>query len=63
MGALLVPERAIYKNSAGETMIKVQENGNIVEKVVSTGISDGIQTEVTDGLSEGEVAVIERKTS
>ena len=34
--------------------VKVRdENGNIVEKDVTTGFSDGVNVEITEGLSQG----------
>jgi len=58
---LLVPSRAITKNSSGKPMAKVMVNEEIQEKEVETGLSDSFQTEIISGLSEGETVVIERK--
>ncbi|MFH1638894.1 MAG: efflux RND transporter periplasmic adaptor subunit [Chloroflexota bacterium] len=60
---LLVPDRAIYRNSDGDTVIKIEGDGEARERVISTGISDGILTEVSEGLSETDVVIIERKSS
>ncbi|MFC1961495.1 efflux RND transporter periplasmic adaptor subunit [Chloroflexota bacterium] len=60
---LLIPSRAVYENEAGQTMVKVQVEGQIQEKPVTTGIDDGIQTEVLSGLSEGETIVIATRTT
>ncbi len=59
---LLVPDRAIKKDSQGNTTIDVMVNGQTEERTVVTGISDGLQTETIDGLKEGEV-VLERRTA
>ncbi len=59
-GVLLVPERAIGQNSQGQTVVKVQANGKTEDRVVVVGITDGIQTEIVSGLSEGETVVVER---
>jgi len=58
---LLVPSRAITKNSSGKPVAKVMVNEEIQEKEVETGLSDSFQTEIISGLSEGETVVIERK--
>lgn len=56
---LLIPERLI--TFAGDTAyIEVQDSiGKITKKVVGTGLSDGINIEVTNGLDSGR-AVVER---
>lgn len=56
----LVPDRAINQDSQGNTTVEVMVNGQIEERTVVIGISDGYQTEIIDGLSEGEV-VVERQ--
>jgi len=57
---LLVPDRAIEQDSSGNPMVKVMVNGQIQNRPVVVGVSDGYQTEVVEGLTEGEVVVIER---
>jgi len=59
-GVLLIPERAIGQNAQGQTVVKVQVDGQVRERPIVVGISDGIQTEVISGLSEGEMVVVER---
>lgn len=54
---LLVPDRAIKQDSQGNTIVEVMVNGQLEERKVIIGISDGIQTEVVDGLGEGELVV------
>ena len=39
------------------------ENGSIVEKDVTTGFSDGVNVEITEGLSQGDTVLIESKVS
>ncbi len=58
---LLVPSRAVTRNSQGNPVVKVMVNKEIEERPVVTGISDGFNTEVLDGLDEGEIVVIERR--
>ena len=59
---LLVPNRAIVPDSAGNPLVKVMVSGQIQERPVVIGISDGFQTEIVDGLNEGEVVLIEKQT-
>jgi HlyD family secretion protein len=59
-GVLLVPSRAIKQDSQGNTMVEVMVGEQTQERQVVTGISDGMQTEIVDGLKEGEVVVVAR---
>ncbi len=58
---LLVPNRAISQDSQGNPIVKVMVDEEIEERPVVTGISDGFNTEIVSGLSEGDVVVIETK--
>ena len=58
---LLVPSRAITEDSEGNPVVKVIVNEEIEERQVITGISDGFDTEIVDGLNEGEVVLAEAK--
>lgn len=58
---LLVPNRAIKQDNQGNPIVKVMLGEQIREKSVVIGISDGYQTEIVSGLSEGETVVIERR--
>jgi multidrug efflux pump subunit AcrA (membrane-fusion protein) len=58
---LLVPNRAITQDSQGNPVVKVMINEQIEERPVVTGISDGFDTEILDGVSEGDVVMIETK--
>jgi len=58
---LLAPSRAIKQDSQGNPVVKVMVDEEIEERPVVTGISDGFQTEIVDGLKEGEVVVVERR--
>lgn len=55
-GALTVPVSAI-KTSEDTNVVQILENGNPVEKTVTLGVTDGIETEVKSGLSEGDKVV------
>jgi len=57
---LLVPNRAIKQDSQGNPIVEVMVGEEIEERPVVVGISDGFDTEIIDGLTEGEV-VVERR--
>ena len=54
---LLVPDRAIKQDSQGNPMVKVMVGEEAQGRPVVIGISDGFDTEIVDGLNEGEVVV------
>jgi len=54
---LLVPSRAVRKDSAGNSYVNVMVDGDIQERQVVTGIGDSFQTEIISGLQEGETVV------
>jgi len=56
---LLVPSRAVDTDSQGNSVVKVVVGEETESRPVITGISDGLQTEITSGLSEGETVMIE----
>ncbi len=60
-GVLIVPSRAVLKNSEGQSFVKVQEGVKTQEKVVTIGLDDGMKVEITSGLKEGETVVVETK--
>lgn len=60
---LYVSNRSITR-SGGTSYVKVKdENGSIKSKEVVTGFSDGVNVEIVEGLSEGDVVLIESKVS
>ncbi len=59
---LYVSNRAIFREGA-RSYVKIRENGNIVEKDVTTGFSDGENAEIKAGLSEGDIVLIESKVN
>ena len=54
-----VSNRAIFRDGTRSYIKMYDENGNVVEKDVATGFSDGINVEITEGLSEGDEILIE----
>ena len=59
-GVILVPSRSIRNNNLGKPVVDVLVNQQKVERAVTPGLTDGINTEITSGLSEGETIVINR---
>ena len=60
---LYVSNRAILRKG-NKSYVKIKdEEGNITTKEVTTGFSDGINVEIIEGLSEGDVVLIESKVS
>jgi HlyD family secretion protein len=57
---LLVPERAIGVDADGHPVVWVSVDGQLEERAVVVGISDGLQAEILEGLAEGEVVSVER---
>jgi HlyD family secretion protein len=60
-GVLLVPSRAIQKDSQGQAIVKVMAGKQVEERPVVVGLDDGLRAEVISGLNEGETVVIETK--
>jgi macrolide-specific efflux system membrane fusion protein len=56
---LLVPDRAIRKDSHGNPIVWVMVGEQVEQRPVVVGISDGFQTEIIQGLNEGETVVME----
>jgi len=59
---LLVPTQAIKQDKQGNSIVIVQAGEELQPRLVVTGLSDGLWTEIIDGLSEGEPVVIEMGT-
>ena len=60
---LYVSRRAITTEN-GKSYVKIMdENGRIQEKEVTTGFTDGVNVQIIEGLSEGDVVLIESKVS
>jgi len=58
---LLVPSRAVNQDSRGNSVVKVMVNEEFEERPVVIGISDGFQTEIVEGLQEGDAVVLETR--
>lgn len=60
---LYVSNRAVLRDGT-RSYVKVRnEHGNIEERDVTTGFSDGVNVEILEGLSEGDIVLIEGKVS
>jgi multidrug efflux pump subunit AcrA (membrane-fusion protein) len=55
--ALLVPNQAIKRNGQETPIVQVLIDQKIEPRSVETGMSDGIHTEVLNGLSAGEMVL------
>jgi RND family efflux transporter MFP subunit len=60
---LLVPSRAIWEDDEGNPMVSVVVGERVEERAVVIGISDGYETEIIEGLEEGEIVTVERRAS
>jgi HlyD family secretion protein len=60
---LIVPSRAISRDAQGRSIVKVQSGKNIEERPVEVGLDDGLRAEITGGLNEGDVIIVEVKKS
>ena len=47
---LLVPNRAIKRDSQRNQVVKVKVDEEVEERKVTTGVSDGLRTEIVSGL-------------
>jgi len=56
---LLVPTRAIMQDRRGNSIVVVQAGEELQPRPVVTGLSSGLQTEIIEGVSEGETILIE----
>jgi HlyD family secretion protein len=56
---LLVPDRAIKQDEEGNTIVWVMVDEEVEVRPIVIGISDGFQTEIIDGLDEGEMVAVE----
>lgn len=59
---LLVPNSAIKKQGK-ETKVQILENNQAVDKVIKTGLSDSLYTEVISGLNEGDKVITAQRAA
>jgi HlyD family secretion protein len=54
---LVIPERVVeFKEDSAFVEVK-EPSGEIIKKTIKTGLSDGLNIEVTEGLKEGDLLV------
>ncbi len=53
---IIIPSSAVQIQN-GQSVVRTLKNGKILEVTVETGLTNGTQTEISSGLSEGEVLV------
>jgi HlyD family secretion protein len=58
---LLVPERAVGHDENGNPVVLVSVSGQLEQRAVVVGISDGLDTEILSGLTEGEMVAVEKR--
>ena len=56
---LLVPTRAIKQDRQGNSIVMIQDGEQLQPRPVVTGLSVGLWTEILEGVSEGEIVLIE----
>lgn len=59
---LYVSNRAIFRDGT-RSYVKIGENGSVTEKDIVTGFSDGENVEIREGLSEGDIVLIESRVN
>lgn len=60
---IYVANRAVYREGTKSYVKMKQEDGTIITKEIVTGFSDGVNVEIVEGLSEGDIVLIESKVS
>lgn len=62
LGVLKVSNKCVTAND-GKQYVKILSNGQIIEKEIETGFSDGFEVEVISGLNEGDIVILESVVS
>ena len=57
-GVLLVPNRALKRDSRGKHYVEMLTEGKVQQRFVTVGLSNETVTEIVEGLSEGEEIVV-----
>jgi RND family efflux transporter MFP subunit len=61
LDTLLVPERAVGRDEQGNAVVWVSVDGQLEQRAVVVGISDGLKAEILEGLSEGDMVAVEKR--
>lgn len=61
---VMIPSSAIQSQN-GQTLVRTMKNGKVSEVSVEIGLTNGIQTEIVSGISEGDIVVtsVQQSTS
>jgi membrane fusion protein, multidrug efflux system len=57
--ALVVPQAAVQLDQAGRYVMVVDENKKVEQRRVTTGVEQGRDVVVTDGLKQGELVIVD----
>ena len=57
-GILVVPNRAIKRDTRGRRYVQILKDGKAEERTVTVGLSNELVTEISEGLVEGEEVVV-----
>jgi membrane fusion protein, macrolide-specific efflux system len=55
---IVIPYRAVKAGEDGHSYVKIYENEDIIERYIEKGIQEGEKVEITTGLSEGEIIIL-----
>jgi multidrug efflux system membrane fusion protein len=58
-GAVLAPQAAILRGSAGSFVYLAKDDGTVAMRPVKLGVAEGDNVEITEGLAEGDKIVID----
>ncbi len=57
-GVLIVPNRAIRRETSGRRYVELLDGQNVEQRFVTTGLSNDLVTEIVSGLNEGEEVIV-----
>jgi hypothetical protein len=55
---IVVPYKAVKAGEDGNAYVRIYEKEDIIERYVEKGVQDGDNIEITTGLSEGEIIIL-----
>jgi len=55
---LLAPVRSVIQNNGEGKIVRILENGKVVNKPVTTGMESDTDAEIISGLAEGETVIV-----
>lgn len=56
--ALIIPYKAVKAGDSGHSYVRVYDKEDIIERYVEKGIQEGDYIEITSGVSEGEMVIV-----